>query len=97
MTVELLFGAGCEPADLDAVQATDTVIRKDTMARNSFIPDMMPRSAGQYHPRERVDPTLRSPIDRCTHLLTQVVLTARHGVSTTCVSRWSKEAPRIVA
>ena len=32
----------CEPADLDAVQATDTVIMKDTMARNGFMMDMMP-------------------------------------------------------
>jgi len=38
----LVLANDCEPTDLDAVQATDTVIRKDAMARNSFITDMMP-------------------------------------------------------
>src|SRR5258708_40265824 len=53
-TVALLLANDGEPADLDAVQATDTVIRKDMMARNIFITHMMPRSAGQCHRCERV-------------------------------------------
>ena len=40
--VELLFASDCEPANLDAVQATDTVISKDMMARNIFMTVMMP-------------------------------------------------------
>jgi len=41
-TAGLLLTNDGEPADLDAVQATDTVIRKDVMARNIFITHMMP-------------------------------------------------------
>jgi len=39
----LLLANDGEPADLDAVQATDTVItKKDTIAKNSFMIRMMP-------------------------------------------------------
>jgi len=34
--------ADCEPADLDAVQAMDTVIEKKIIARNIFMIAMMP-------------------------------------------------------
>jgi hypothetical protein len=34
--------ADCEPADLDAVQAMDTVIEKKIIARNTFMIAMMP-------------------------------------------------------
>lgn len=47
--VELLFAGDCEPADLDAVQATETVIEKKMVARNIFMTVMMPLSAGQCH------------------------------------------------
>jgi len=41
--LELIFASDGEPADLEAVQATDTVItRKDTIAKNSFMITMMP-------------------------------------------------------
>jgi hypothetical protein len=40
--VELLFAGDCDPTNLDAVQATETVIRIDRMARNNFMAAMMP-------------------------------------------------------
>jgi hypothetical protein len=38
----LLLANDAEPADLDAVQATDTVIEKNIIARNIFMMAMMP-------------------------------------------------------
>jgi hypothetical protein len=40
--VELLFAGDCEPASLDASQATETVIVKRIIARNIFMTVMMP-------------------------------------------------------
>jgi hypothetical protein len=40
--LELLFAADCEPANLDASQATETVIAKKIIARNIFMMIMMP-------------------------------------------------------
>ena len=40
--LELLFAIDCEPADLEAVQPMETVIRKDMTARNNLMTHMMP-------------------------------------------------------
>ena len=39
---ETLFAVACEPADLEAVQATDTVIAKAIIVKNVFMMTMMP-------------------------------------------------------